>query len=259
MPARRRRSGESLPKAVGLIRPKLPTTLADGYSLAMFRHDAPAALTVAIVALPLSMAIALHLPVETVGSRFGDLPHGLPAPRLPPITPDLLLKMGPTALSFALLGAIESLLSATVADGMTARRHRPNMELVAQGVANVGSALFGGLPVTGTIARTATNVRAGARSPMAGIMHAAVLLAFMLVAAPLAAFVPLATLAGVLLVVAWNMAEKADIARLARQWRPAEVLITTFGLTLAKDLTTGIVAGCVLAGGCGCFARALRR
>jgi SulP family sulfate permease len=154
--------------------------------------------------------------------------------------------MLPAALSFTLLGAIESLLSAKVADGMTARRHRPNMELVAQGIANVGSALFGGLPVTGTIARTATNVRAGACSPVSGMLHAGVLLAFMLIAAPLAAFVPLTALAGVLLVVSWNMVERVEIARLARQWRPAAVLITTFGLTLARDLTTGIVAGCAL-------------
>ena len=215
------------------------------FALRRLRPTWPAML-IAVVAASAAAAL-LRLPVETVGSRFGDLPHGLPVPRLPPVTSAVVLKMLPAALSFTLLGAIESLLSAKVADGMTARRHRPNMELVAQGIANVGSALFGGLPVTGAIARTATNVRAGARSPVAGILHAAVLLVFMLIAAPLAAFVPLAALAGVLLVVAWNMAEKAEIARLARQWRAAAVLIATFGLTLVKDLTTGIVAGCALA------------
>jgi SulP family sulfate permease len=142
---------------------------------------------------------------------------------------------------------VESLLSAKVADGMTGRRHRSNMELVAQGLANVASALFGGISVTGTIARTATNIRAGARSPLSGMMHAGFLLLFMLVAAPLASFVPLAALAGVLVVVCWNMAEKAEFVRLLRDWRTAAVLVATFGLTLVRDLTTGIVAGCLLA------------
>jgi len=153
----------------------------------------------------------------------------------------------PPALSFTLLGGVESLLSAKVADGMTGRRHRSNMELVAQGLANVASALFGGISVTGTIARTATNIRAGARSPLAGMMHAGFLLLFMLVAAPLASFVPLAALAGVLVVVCWNMAEKAEFVRLLRDWRTAVVLIATFGLTLVRDLTSGIIAGCLLA------------
>jgi SulP family sulfate permease len=130
---------------------------------------------------------------------------------------------------------------------MTGRRHRSNMELVAQGVANIGSALFGGISVTGTIARTATNVRAGARSPIAGMLHAAFLLAFLMVAAPLANFIPVAALAGVLVKVAWNMAEKKSIGRLMRDWRTGLVLLTTFGLTLARDLSTGIIAGCALA------------
>jgi len=158
-----------------------------------------------------------------------------------------VLQLLPAALSFTLLGGIESLLSAKVADGMTGRKHRSNMELVAQGIANMASALFGGLSVTGTIARTATNVRAGARSPLSGIMHSVFLLLFMLVAAPLAAYVPLTALAGLLLVVCWNMAEKPEFARLLRDWRTAAVLLATFGLTLARDLTTGIIAGCVLA------------
>jgi SulP family sulfate permease len=185
--------------------------------------------------------------VETIGSRFGGVPHGLPAPHLPPITLSLLWQILPAALSFTLLGGVESLLSAKVADGMTGRKHRSNMELVAQGIANIASGLFGGLPVTGTIARTATNVRAGARSPISGMMHAGFLLLFMLVAAPLASFVPLAALAGVLVVVSWNMAEKAEFGRLMRAWRPAAVLLATFGLTLVKDLTYGIIAGCVMA------------
>jgi SulP family sulfate permease len=195
-----------------------------------------------------AVAALLRLPVETIGSRFGGMPHGLPMPRLPTISSSLVLQVLPAALSFTLLGGIESLLSAKVADGMTGRKHRSNMELVAQGIANIGSALFGGLSVTGTIARTATNVRAGARSPMSGMMHAVFILLFMVVAAPLAGYVPLSALAGVLVVVAWNMAEKAELARLMRDWPTAVVLIATFGLTLLKDLTFGIVAGCLLAG-----------
>jgi SulP family sulfate permease len=139
------------------------------------------------------------------------------------------------------------LLSAKVADSMTGRKHRSNMELIAQGLANIASALFGGISVTGTIARTATNVRAGGVSPLSGMMHSVFLLLFILFAAPLASFVPLAALAGVLIVVSWNMAEKAEFARLLRDWRTAAVLLATFGLTLIRDLTTGILAGCVLA------------
>jgi len=193
------------------------------------------------------IAWLLHLPVETIGTRFGELPHGLPRPGLPPVTLALILTLLPAALSFTLLGGVESLLSAKVADSMTGRRHRSNMELVAQGIANIGSALFGGLPVTGTIARTATNVRAGAKSPLSGMMHALFLLLFLMVAAPLASFVPLAALAGVLVVVCWNMADKGEFADLLRRWPSAAVLLTTFGLTILKDLTTGIVAGCLLA------------
>ena len=153
----------------------------------------------------------------------------------------------PDAVAFALLGAIESLLSAVVADGMTGRRHRSNCELVAQGVANIGAALFGGLCATGTIARTATNVRAGARGPVAGMLHAVFLLLFMLLAAPLAAYIPLAALAGVLAVVAWNMAEKHEFLTLLRSSRgDAVVLLATFLLTVFRDLTEGIVVGFAL-------------
>src|SRR6202789_3795449 len=175
---------------------------------------------IAVVSASLA-ALLLHLPIETIGSHFGGVPHGLPMPKLPSVTASRLLEILPTALSFTLLGGVESLLSAKVADGMTGRKHRSNMELVAQGVANMASALFGGISVTGTIARTATNVRAGARSPMSGMMHAGFILLFMLVAAPLAKFIPLAALAGVLVVVCWNMAEKAEFVRLLRDWRPA--------------------------------------
>ena len=149
--------------------------------------------------------------------------------------------------SFTLLGGVESLLSAKVADGITGRKHRYNMELVAQGVANVVSACFGGISVTGTIARTATNIRAGAQSPLAGILHAAFLLVFILVAAPLAGYIPLAALAGVLVVVSWNMAEPHEFCSLLRQWRSASILLATFLLTLVYDLSIGIVAGCAMA------------
>src|SRR6185503_18652003 len=197
---------------------------------------------IAVVAASAAVAL-LHLPVETIGTRFGGVPSSLPVPRLPEISFPLIWQVLPAALSFTLLGGIESLLSAKVADGMTGRRHRSNMELVAQGAANVASAIFGGICVTGTIARTATNVRAGATSPVAGILHSAFLLTFMLVAAPLAGFVPLAALAGVLVVVAWNMAEKGEFVRLLRDWPSAVVLLATFGLTALRDLTSGIIAG----------------
>ena len=155
--------------------------------------------------------------------------------------------MLPDAIAFALLGAIESLLSAVVADGMTGRRHRSNCELVAQGFANIGSALFGGICVTGTIARTATNVRAGARGPVAGMLHSVFLLGFMLIAAPLASYIPLAALASVLVVVAWNMAEKHEFATLVRSSRgDATVLLATFLLTIFRDLTEGILVGFAL-------------
>jgi SulP family sulfate permease len=153
----------------------------------------------------------------------------------------------PDAIAFALLGAIESLLSAVVADGMTGRRHRSNCELVAQGFANIGSALFGGICVTGTIARTATNIRAGARGPIAGMLHSVFLLLFMLIAAPLASYIPLAALAAVLVVVAWNMAEKHEFATLIRSSRgDATVLLATFLLTIFRNLTEGILVGFAL-------------
>ena len=190
---------------------------------------------------------AFALPVETIGTRFGGVPNTLPSPQLPEITLARIGAVLPDAFSLALLGGIESLLSAVVADAMTGRRHRSNCELVAQGVANVGSALFGGLCATGTIARTATNVRAGASGPVAGILHALFLLLFMLFAAPLASYIPLAALAGVLAVVAWNMAERHEfVALLSRSRGEAAVLLATFLLTVFRDLTEGIVVGVVL-------------
>jgi sulfate permease, SulP family len=186
-------------------------------------------------------------PVETIGTRFGGIPRQLPHPAWPTFSFAMAQAVLPDAIAFALLGAIESLLSAVVADGMTGRRHRSNCELVAQGFANIGSALFGGICVTGTIARTATNVRAGARGPVSGMLHSLFLLLFMLVAAPLASYIPLSALAAVLVVVAWNMAEKHEFALLIRSSRgDAVVLLATFLLTVFRDLTEGIVVGFAL-------------
>lgn len=201
---------------------------------------------IAVVLAALAVA-ALGLPVETIGTRYGGIPRLLPNPSLPEMSFDKALAVLPDAIAFALLGAIESLLSAVVADGMTGRRHRSNCELVAQGIANIASSLFGGICVTGTIARTATNVRAGAHGPVAGMLHSVFLLAFMVIAAPLASYIPLAALAGVLAVVAWNMIEKHAFAALLRASRgDAVVLLVTFALVMFRDLTEGIVVGFAL-------------
>jgi sulfate permease, SulP family len=193
------------------------------------------------------LAWMLQLDVTTIGSRFGGIPRTLPAPALPPFDLAKLRAVVPDAIAIALLGAIESLLSAVVADGMSGRKHRSNCELVAQGAANMAAVIFGGMCVTGTIARTATNIRAGARSPVSGILHAAYILVFMLVAAPLAAYIPLASLGGVLAVVAWNMAEKDEFASLLRtSWGDATVLMATFLLTIFSDLTIAIGVGVTL-------------
>ncbi len=192
-------------------------------------------------------AWALALPVETIGSRFGGIPDTLPLPSLPVFSFAKMQAVLPDAVAFALLASIESLLSAVVADGMTGRRHRSNSELVAQGIANIASPLFGGICVTGLIARTATNVRAGARGPVAGMMHSAFLLLFMLIAAPLASYIPLSSLAAVLVVVAWTMAEKQEFWTLVRSsWGDATVLLATFLLTVFRDLTEGILVGFAL-------------
>lgn len=199
------------------------------------------------VAIAAGAATLLGIHVATIGTQFGGIPAGLPTPSMPVWSVSQVVAVFPFAVSFTLLGSIESLLSAVVADGMTGRRHRSNCELVAQGIANMGSALFGGICVTGTIARTATNVRAGAHGPIAGMLHATFLLLFMLVAAPLASFIPLAALAGVLAVVAWNMVEKSAIVVLIRSGRgEAAVLGTTFVLTIFRDLTEAIIAGFAL-------------
>jgi SulP family sulfate permease len=198
------------------------------------------------VATAATIAVAFQLPVETIGTRFGGIPRSLPAPHLPDLTFAKMQAVLPDAFAFALLGAIESLLSAVVADGMTGRRHRSNCELVAQGVANIGSSIFGGICVTGTIARTATNIRAGARSPVSCILHSSFVLLFILVAAPLASYIPLSALAGVLIAVCWTMAEKHEFAVLLRSKGDAAVLLATFLITIFRDLTTGIICGFAL-------------
>jgi len=199
------------------------------------------------VAVASALVAVLGLPVMTIGAKFGDLPNMLPVPALPDWS--MWQAAMPWALSFALLGAIESLLSAVVADGMSGARHRSNAELVAQGLANMGSALFGGFCVTGTIARTATNVRSGSRGPVSGMLHALFLLVFLMVAAPLAGLIPLAALAGVLAVVAWGMAERHEFVSLLRSSRgDALVVSVTFLLVVFRDLTEGIIVGFALAG-----------
>lgn len=188
------------------------------------------------------------LPVETIGSRFGAISAELPRPSLPDVSwADIPNLIGP-AFTIALLAAVESLLSAVVADGMIGGRHRSNMELVAQGVANIASPLFGGIPATGAIARTATNVKNGGRTPIAGIVHAITLLLIMLVAAPLAGRIPLACLAGILVVVAYNMSEwRSFVSGLRGHRYDALVMLTTFVITVVFDLVLAIEVGMVLA------------
>lgn len=199
-----------------------------------------------IVAMAAISAVAAlgHLPVDTIASRFGELPQTLPAPTVPPVTLQRLTDLLPSALFIAFLAAVESLLSAMVADRMIEGSHRPNAEVLAQGWANIGSALFGGMPATGAIARTATNIRAGAQTPVAGIIHALAILAIMTVAAPLAGYLVMPALAALLLTTAWNMSEPHN-------WRgywaePVEdraLLLLTLVLTVVADLTVAIGVG----------------
>jgi len=203
-----------------------------------------------IVALFLSTAAVagFHLPVETIGSKFGGIPQGFPHFAFPNFQAVPILPLLPSAFTVALLAAVESLLSAVVADGMSGDHHNSNVELVAQGVANIASPLFGGIPATGAIARTATNIRSGALTPVAGMVHALTLLAILLVAAPLARFVPLATLAAVLFVVAYNMGEWGEIGTILRLSKTdITVWFTTFALTVFADLTVAVGVGMTLA------------
>jgi SulP family sulfate permease len=188
------------------------------------------------------------LPLETIGTKFGGIPAGFPKFSIPSFQLDHVLPLFPSAMTVALLAAVESLLSAVVADSMSGTKHNSNVELVAQGIANLASPLFGGIPATGAIARTATNIRAGARTPIAGLIHAATLLLVLVVAAPLARYIPLATLAAVLFVVAYNMGEWREISTIVRLSK-ADIAVwaVTFALTVLADLTVAVEVGMVLA------------
>ncbi len=231
----------------------MPTTVGVGLAslalLILLRRFFPrlpgAILVVVLAGLVVSL---LGLNTDTIGTRFGGIPRSLPIPHLPAFHPALVRDLIPEATTIAILGAVESLLSAVVADGLTGRRHRSNTELVAQGVANVASACLCGLPATGAIARTVANVRAGAVSPISGIVHAVTLALVLLLAAPLAKLIPLATLAAVLLIVAWNMSEIDHFRWILRSPRSdVAVLLTTFSLTVLTDLTVAVMVGMVLA------------
>ncbi|CEJ88348.1 Putative sulfate transporter with a STAS domain (C-terminal) [Hyphomicrobium sp. GJ21] len=240
---------EAIASAIGSIRPStvFMSLLSIGIILGIrrLRPNWPGMLIA--VGVTAALTAFLHLDVATIGSRFGGVPRMLPAPAFPEITLAKIQAAVPDALSIALLGAIESLLSAVVADGMSGRKHRSNCELVAQGFANCAAVVFGGMCVTGTIARTATNVRAGAYGPVSGMLHSVFVLLFMLVAAPLAIYIPLAGLGGVLAVVAWNMAEKREFVSLIRSSRgDAAVLLATFLLTIFVELTIAIAVGVTL-------------
>ncbi len=218
-------------------------------SIILLRKFAPKMPSYLIAVVLCSLAAALfHLPVATIGSRFPEISVGMAAPALPGWDFEKLRDVMPSAFTIAFLAGIEALLSAVVADGMTGYRHRSNQELIGQGIANIASALFGGMPATGAIARTATNIKSGGRTPVAGILHAAFLLVFMLVAMDIAKFVPMAALAAILFVVAWGMSEIKHfihIYRLSRSDRT--VMILTFLLTVLVDLTVAIGVGVTLA------------
>jgi len=209
-------------------------------------HKVPGSLVAIIITTVL--VSYFHLPVETIGSKFGALSFSFPHPSLPDISWAVVQKMIRPAFTIALLGGIESLLSAVVADGMTGGNHRSNMELVAQGAANICSALFGGIPATGAIARTATNIRNGGRTPLAGIIHSVTLLVIILFVGKWAALIPMATLSGILIIVAYNMSEWRNFVSILKGGRgDAAVLVVTFLLTVLIDLTVAIEIGMVLA------------
>lgn len=221
-------------------------TIAMIVALPRFSRRVPASIVAVIVCTV--AALFLHLRVETIGSKFGGIPRGLPPFALPKLHPAYIVPLLPSAFTVAMLAALESMLSAVVADGMTGDRHHSNVELVAQGVANIASPLFGGIPATGAIARTATNIRAGARSPISGIIHAATLLLVLLLAAPLASYIPLATLAGVLFVVSYNMGEWHEIGSIFHlDFTAISVWLVTFALTVFADLTIAVGVGLGLA------------
>lgn len=228
------------------------TTLLAGGALAVvivcmrFVKKVPG--SIAALLLGTIVVAALGIPVETIGTRFGGIPSGLPAVTVPHFHTDMILPLLSPALTVALLGAIESLMSAVVADRMSGDKHNPNVELVAQGIANIATPFVGGIPATGAIARTATNIRSGARTPVAGMIHALTLLAVLLFAAPLARHIPLAVLSAILMVVAYNMGEWREIPKLLKMsWATIVVWFATFALTVFADLTVAVQVGIVLA------------
>ncbi|GHT56649.1 sodium-independent anion transporter [Spirochaetia bacterium] len=231
-----------------------PATVAVGFGamaiIILIRRFIPRIPGAAVGVLVLTLVcFAFALPVESIGSRFGGIPASLPRPHIPPISWDVVRDVFPDAFTIALLAAIESLLSAVVADGMTGDRHNSNTELIAQGIGNIASAIFGGIPATGAIARTATNIKSGAASPIAGIVHAVTLVLFILLLAPAASAIPLASLSAVLMVVSWDMSNVPRFIRIIRTAPKSDaiVLITTFVLTIAFDLTFAVEVGVVLA------------
>ncbi len=230
----------------------LPTLLLASVSLGVillvprFTKKIPGSIVALLVGT--LAVILLHVPVATIGTKFGGIPQGLPPFSIPRFRPDLVMPLLPSALTVALLAAVESLLSAVVADGMSGDRHNSNTELVAQGIANLATPLFGGIPATGAIARTATNIRSGAKTPVAGMVHAMTLLLILLAAAPLARFIPLATLAAVLFVVAYNMGEWKEIGTILKLTKADKaVWFVTFFLTVFADLTVAVQVGMGLA------------
>ncbi|MBY0491266.1 MAG: STAS domain-containing protein [Gemmatimonadaceae bacterium] len=241
---------EAYAGAIGSVSPTAVAITASTLLILHFWPRISVKVPAPFVALVATTAVvsALQLPVETIGSRFGAVGGGLPAPHWPTVTFDTARALAGPAFTIALLAAIESLLSAVVADGMIGGRHRSNMELVAQGVANIASPLFGGIPATGAIARTATNVKSGGRTPIAGMTHAVVLLLITLFVGKLAARIPMATLAGILTMVAYHMSEWRNFLRQLKAPRSdVVVLLTTFLLTVVVDLTVALQVGMVLA------------
>src|SRR5436853_1868617 len=241
------------------------TTLAGHFSTLSYESTVLALATVVILVLcrlisaripgPIIVLVGgtaavyfFQLPVETIGSRFGGIPSGLPHVQIPHFRPELIHGLLGPAVTVAMLGAIESLMSAVVSDRMSNDRHNPNVELIGQGVANIASPIFGGLPATGAIARTATNIRSGAQSPVAGIIHSLTLLCVLLFAAPLASYIPMAALAGILMVVAYNMGEWREIPQLLKLTKTdISIWLVTFALTVFADLTVAVEAGMILA------------
>ena len=221
-------------------------TIAVIVGLAKLDRRIPGALLALVAATVLVQLF--QLPVETIGKRFGSISGSFPWPSLPPLSFEKIKELVLPAVSIAMLAGIESLLSAVVADGLTGKKHDPNQELIGQGVANIASALFGGIPATGAVARTATNVKSGARTPVSGIVHALFLLLVLLLLAPLAGLIPLAALAGILATVSYNMSEHHTFRMLLKGPRgDVAVLLTTFGLTVLVDLTAAIPIGILFA------------